>query len=312
MKILVVGGAGFIGSHLVDRLLSEGHTVDVVDDLSSGSLANLADARSSGGALKFHHLDAASADTDSLIGMRTPEVIHLLTSPAGSAASPHEHARYLEIVIATLEAARRHGVSKVVVAVPASSVYGHPSVRSLPVKEAEVGQLVARGVRGVLARAVIDLLVSYRDVHALEFTALAMASVYGPRAATGVVQSFVEAASSGVAPVVHGDGRQTRDLLYVDDAVDALAKATTHGGGLVINVGTGEQTSITELWQRVITLVPGASELEVRQRPARHDELARFAVSPVRARIHLAWSPWTDLDSGLARVLGDPPPDPQR
>ena len=312
MKILVVGGAGFIGSHLVDRLLSDGHTVDVVDDLSSGSLANLADARSSGGALKFHHLDAASADTDSLIGMRTPEVIHLLTSPAGSAASPHEHARYLEIVIATLEAARRHGVSKVVVAVPASSVYGHPSVRSLPVKEAEVGQLVARGVRGVLARAVIDLLVSYRDVHALEFTAVAMASVYGPRAATGVVQSFVEAASSGVAPVVHGDGRQTRDLLYVDDAVDALAKATTHGGGLVINVGTGEQTSITELWQRVIALVPGASELEVHQRPARHDELARFAVSPVRARIHLGWSPWTDLDSGLSRVLGDPPPDPQR
>lgn len=307
MKTLVVGGAGFIGSHLVDRLLSEGHTVDVVDDLSSGSLANLADARSSGGALKFHHLDAASADTDSLIGMRTPEVIHLLTPPATATAPPHAHARHVEVVIATLEAARRHGVSKVVVAVPASCIYGHPSVRSLPVKEGEFGQLVARGVRGVLACAVVDLLVSYRDVHALEFTALAMATVYGPRATGGVVRSFLDAASSGVAPVISGDGRQTRDLLYIDDAVDALAKATTHGGGLVINVGTGEQTSVAELWQRVTALVPAAAELEVRRAPARHDELARFAVSPVRARIHLAWSPWTDLDDGLARTLGDTP-----
>ena len=312
MKILVVGGAGFIGSHLVDRLLSEDPLVVVVDDLSSGSLANLADARSSGGALKFHHLDAASTDTDSLIGMRTPEVIHLLIPLATATAAPHEHVRHLEIAIATLEAARRHGVSKVVVALPASCIYGHPSVRSLPVKEGEVGQLVPRGVRGVLARAVIDLLVSYRDVHAVEFTALAMASVYGPRARSGAVQSFVDAASSGVGPVVQGDGRQTRDLLYVDDAVDALAKATTHGGGLVINVGTGEQTSITELWQRIAALAPGASELEVRRGPARHDELARFAVSPVRARIHLAWSPWTDLDDGLARVLGSPSPEPHR
>ena len=80
----------------------------------------------------------------------------------------------------------------------------------------------------------------------------------------------------------------------------------------MINVGTGEQTSIAELWERVAALVPGAPELEVRRGPVRHDELARFAVSPVRARIHLAWSPWTELDDGLARVLSDGSPEPLR
>lgn len=303
MKILVIGGAGFVGSHLVDRLLSEDHAVDVVDDLSTGSLANLGDARASGGQLKFHHLDAASADADSLIGMRSPEVVHLLTPLASASASPAEHARVLEIALATLEAARRHRVAKVVVALPASCLYGHPAARALPLKEVEPTQLVARGVRGVVARSIVELLVTYRDVHAVEFTALAMATVYGPRARRGVVHSLLAAATGRVGPIIDGDGRQTRDLLYVDDAVDALARASTRGGGLVVNVGTGVQTSVVELWQRIAAVVPGATDVETRRGPARHDELVRFAVSPVRARIHLQWSPWTDLDEGLGLVV---------
>ena len=187
-------------------------------------------------------------------------------------------------------------------AVPATSVYGHPAARALPVKEGEVSQLVPRGVRGVVARAIIDLLITYRDQYAVEFTALAMTSVYGPRAATGVAHRFLAAAADGRAPTIDGDGRQTRDLLYVDDAVDALARAATRGGGLVVNVGTGVQTSVTELWTRIAALVPGAVDLRPVHGPARRDELARFAASPVRARIHLAWSPWTDLDDGLARL----------
>ena len=97
---------------------------------------------------------------------------------------------------------------------------------------------------------------------------------------------------------MHGDGRQTRDFVFVDDVVDAFVRACERGGGLVINIGTGEQTSMRELWDhvgRASGLVPAAA-------PARPDDLVRFAVSPVRARIHLAWSPWTELDEGLARA----------
>lgn len=307
MKAVVIGGAGFIGSHLVDRLLSEDHAVDVIDDLSSGSLANLADARTSGGAFKFHHLDAASADAESLVGMRRPDVIYVLVPLPRSDQSAALHARALQVALTALDAARRHGVGKVVVAVPATSIHGHPMSRSLPLKDVEVAQLVPRGVRGVVARAIVDLLVSYRDVHAVEFTALAMATVYGERQRSdaGVVSAFVHAATTTSSPVIDGDGRQTRDLLYVDDAVDALARAGERGGGLLVNVGTGVQTSIGDLWERVAARVPGASDIEVVHGPPRQDDLARFAISPVRARIHLAWSPWTGLDDGLARLTAD-------
>jgi UDP-glucose 4-epimerase len=302
MKVVVIGGAGFIGSHLVDRLLSEDHAVDVVDDLSSGSLANLADARASGGAFRFHHLDAASADADSLIGMRRPDVIHVLTPLPRSDQPAASHARAFQIALTALDAARRHAIGKVVVAVPATSIHGHPMSRALPLKDVDVAQLVPRGVRGVVARAIVDLLVSYRDVHAVEFTALAMATVYGERQRAGVVSAFSSAAASLSSPVIDGDGRQTRDLLYVDDAVDALARAGERGGGLLVNVGTGVQTSIVDLWERIAARVPGGPDIEVVHGPSRPDDLARFAVSPVRARIHLAWSPWTDLDDGLAKL----------
>ncbi len=304
MNVVVIGGAGFIGSHLVDRLLAEGHAVDVVDNLSTGALANLAGARALGAGLRIHHLDSAAPETEASIGMRSPEVIyHLALLPRGE-ANPLAHADAFTSALATMEAARRHGVAKVVVAVPASAIYGHPSARSLPVKEGEPSQLEPRDVRGVVARAIIDLLVSYRDLHDIEFTALALASVYGPRQrrAGGVVAAFHDAAVSGGAPRLDGGGRQTRDFVFIDDVVDALVRAGTRGSGLVVNIGTGEQTPIVELWDRIVANTPGAELLEPVVRPERPHEVSRFAVSPVRARIHLQWSPWTPLDEGLARL----------
>jgi UDP-glucose 4-epimerase len=300
MRALVVGGAGFIGSHLVDRLLAEGHEVDVVDDLTTGSLANLSSARSAGGALKIHHLDARSADFDTLVGMRRPDVIHLLAVLPRPQRGPAVMSQGLELTAAALESARRHGVTKVVVVLPAASLYGHPSTQSLPAKE---GAITPRGVKGVVARASIDLLETYRDQYSIEFTVLALASVYGPRqrADGGVAAVFRSAVATGQPPALHGDGRQTRDFVFIDDVVDALVRAAERGGGLVINIGTGIQTTVRELWERI----GAGSGLVATSSPARPDDLARFAVSPVRARIHLAWSPWTELDDGVARLLTD-------
>jgi UDP-glucose 4-epimerase len=304
VNVVVVGGAGFIGSHLVDRLLAEQNTVDVIDNLTSGSLANLASARAVGGGLRIHHLDSATPETDTSIGFRHPDVIyHLALLPRGDAHPGAQEAAFAS-ALAVLEAARRHGVAKVVVALPASAIYGHPAVRALPVKEGEPSHLEPRDVRGVVARAIVDLLVSYRDLHDIEFTALALASVYGPRQRPtgGVVAALREAATTGRAPELSGGGRQTRDFVFIDDVVDALVRAGTRGSGLVVNIGTGEQTSIVELWQRIASTVPGAESLVPVAAPGRLHELARFAVSPVRARIHLQWSPWTSLDDGLLRL----------
>ena len=294
MRALVTGGAGFVGSHLVERLLAEGHAVDVVDDLSTGSLANLADARASvnriGGELKFHHLDVRVAELVELVTRRRPEVVfHLaVTDPATVFVGG----------LTVLEAARVSGVGKVVVGFDALSLYGPVPAGELPVKEARAWA-PATPV-GVAQRALADLLALARADHAIEFTGLACASVYGPRQrpAGGVVAAFVDAVETGQACTIHGDGRQTRDFVHVDDAVDALVRAATRGTGLIVNVGTGTQTTIRDL-QR---LVSGGAE--AKRGPVRPGEVGRFAVSPVRARIHLGWEAWTGLPEGIASLRG--------
>jgi UDP-glucose 4-epimerase len=294
---LVVGGAGFIGSHLVERLLADDVGVDVVDDLSAGSLGNLADARQMDGRLKIHHLDAATEECASLIGMRRPDVVyHLAAVPRGDVGAL-SLARAFTATMLLIDAARRHRVPKLVVAVPASVLYGRPASKEVPVKE---GALTPRGERGVVARATVDLLEVAREIDAVEFTALALGTVFGSRQRpeAGVVAAFVRAAHERTAPTIRGDGRQTRDLVFVDDVVDALVRAGSRGTGLVINVGTGEPTSIRDLW----SMIGGARSEAPVHVAADPDEVARFAVSTVRARIHLGWSAWTSLADGLAQL----------
>jgi UDP-glucose 4-epimerase len=297
MNALVVGGAGFLGSHLVDRLLAEEIATEVVDDLSTGVLGNLADARVAGGSLKIHTLDVRSADFGSLVRMRRPDVIyHLAVLTPGQA--PHDSdGTAISNMLSVLEAARHNAVAKVVVALPAADLYGDIPSRDLPVKESRPYQ--PQGLRGVLARTLADLLDLYRSEHAVEHTALAMTSVYGPRQrpSDGVVAAFARAAAAGEPLTIHGDGRQTRDLLFADDAVDALYRAGHRGSGLVVNVGTGVQTSIRDLAALVdpqATIVNG---------PRRHGDISRMALSPTRARIHLQWSPWTDLAVGVRTTV---------
>lgn len=295
MNVLIVGGAGFIGSHLTERLLAEGHTIDVVDPLSAGSLANLAGARAVGGDLKIHTLDAGAEEFQALVAMRTPDVIyHLGLMPPGKprAAVGGDGVRS---TLAVLEAARQSGITKVVVALSAVALYGDVAGRDLPVKESQ--PWAPMGVHGVLTRAVADLLTVYREQHSVEFTALAMANVYGPRQRPdgGVVAAFAQALRDGVSPLLQGDGRQTRDFLYIDDAVDAFVRAASKGSGLVVNVGTGVATSIRDLW----ALMAGPDGRSPAPSPRRPDDVVRSAVSPTRARIHLAWAPWTDLAVGL-------------
>lgn len=293
MRLMVIGGAGFLGSHLVDRSLAEQLTVDVVDDLSSGTLANLADARALGGDLKIHHLDACAAELADLVALREPDVVvHLATlvpgRPATAAASVHS-------TLNVLEACAAHQVAKVVTVLPAGALYGEVPARELPVKEGRPWQPI--GVDGVIARAIADLCAVFRQRHALEFTALALTEVYGPRqrADGGVVGALAAALAAGEVPAVAGDGRQARDFLYVDDAVDAIVRATKRGSGLVVNVGTGVLTPVRDVW----TMLAGPGASAVRSSPAPADDLVRVSVSPTRARIHLAWAPWTTLDVGL-------------
>ncbi len=303
-EVLVIGGAGFVGSHLVERLLAAAVPVDVVDDLSSGSLANLASARETarinGGDLRIHTADAASADLTGLVTLRRPQhVFHLALLPPGRTGAA-ELAGSFASTLNVLEAARQASVAKVVVLLPATAMYGHPSAKDLPAREAAI---VPRGVRGVVAKAIVELLDLYREQHGIEFTALAASSVYGPRQhpQRGPVAALLDAASRGEPARLTGDGRQTRDFVYVDDVVDALIRARSRGSGLVVNIGTGVQTSLRDLAAAVAKSGPAPTYVA-----ARPDELARFSLSPVRARIHLGWAPWTSLADGIATTRNPP------
>jgi UDP-glucose 4-epimerase len=299
VKTLVTGGAGFIGSTLVDRLLAEGHAVDVIDDLSSGSLANLADARADRSAeLHIHQVDIRSPEVVDLIGRRGPEVVfHLAAAQVADAAA----AALVDVVgsLHVLEGAHAAGARKVVVA-SSASIYGDPEPETLPVREGATQEPIVPS--GAAEKALLEYLRLYRDRHGVEFTSLALSTVYGPRSSRGVVTAFARALLDGVTPEVAGDGAQTRDFLYVDDAVDAFVRAAERGSGLLVNVSTGVETSIRSLLATMAGAV-GVAEPATGSRVRDVTDVDRIALDPGRAKIHLGWSPWTSLEEGIALTL---------
>lgn len=308
MKALVTGGAGFIGSTLVDRLLVEGHSVDVIDDLSTGSLTNLAGARASTeNDFSFHRLDIRSPEVVDLIAKQAPDVIFHLAAQADvrvSVADPVFDADVNLIgTLRILEGARNAGVQRVVFAASGGTLYGEPDASELPLKESLPQHPLSP--YGVSKKAVLDYLLAYRELHSLEFAALALANVYGPRqdphGEAGVVAIFAERLLRGQTITIFGDGEQTRDFVYVDDVVDGFVRAATKGGGLVCNIGTGEETSVNTLFSEMAKQAGVVSEPEYQ--PLRAGELARNCLDPTRARIQLGWSPWTELGVGSAATI---------
>jgi UDP-glucose 4-epimerase len=308
LRALVTGGAGFIGSTLVDRLLAEGHEVDVVDDLSSGSLANLADARSHPDhVFRFHRMDIRDAAVSELIERREPEVIFHLAAQIDVRVSVSDPVLDAMINVIgslhVLEGARRAGSRKVVFASSGGTIYGAPDGDDLPVKESFPQTPISP--YGVAKKVVGDYLHAYRTLHEIEYTALALANVYGPRqdphGEAGVVAIFAGRLLQGEPCTIFGDGAQTRDYVFVDDVVDAFVRASEKGGGLVLNIGTGVETSVNELYStmaRVAGVDRAATMAE-----ARPGEVPRSSLDAGRAEMQLGWKPWTDLATGTAAVL---------
>jgi UDP-glucose 4-epimerase len=306
MRALVTGGAGFIGSTLTDRLLAEGYDVDVVDDLSTGSLANLADARSRRtGRFSFHRLDIRTPAMVDLVVHRRPAIVFHLAAQADVRVSVARPGFDAEVnVLGSLnvcQGALAAGTTKIVFAGSGGTLYGVPE--DIPVREGHPQRPISP--YGVAKKAVGDYLHYYREVHGLEYTALALANVYGPRqdphGEAGVVAIFAAKLLARERPTIFGDGEQTRDFVYVDDVVDAFVRATEKAGGLIVNVGTGEETTVQELFD-IMARVTGFKD-PAHYAPPRPGELQRSALDPGRAAIHLGWKPWTGRDEGLRKTL---------
>ncbi len=308
MRVMVTGGAGFIGSNLVDRLLAEGSQVDAVDDLSTGRLNNLADARSErGGDFSFHQLDVRSPELVELIGRRRPEVIFHLAAQADVRISVDRPVFDAEVnilgTLRVLEGARSAGTRRVVFAASGGTLYGEPDGDDLPVRETATQRPLSP--YGVSKKSAIDYLVAFRELHSIEFCALALANIYGPRqdphGEAGVVAIFAARMLSDKPVTIFGDGEQTRDFLYVDDAVDAFVRASERGGGLTLNIGTGTEVSVNTLHTVMADLC--GSDIPAVYAPERPGEIRRSSLDASKAAIHLGWRPFTPLQAGIAATL---------
>jgi UDP-glucose 4-epimerase len=306
MRVLVTGGGGFIGSTLVDRLLAEGYDVDVVDDLSAGSLGNLAGARAQQQRkMSFQRLDVRSEGMREFIVHRKPEVIYHLAAQADVRVSVANPGFDADVNIAgslnVAEGALQAGTKKVVFAGSGGTLYGVPE--ALPTKEGHPQRPLSP--YGISKKAFGDYLHYYREIHGLEYTVLALANVYGPRqdphGEAGVIAIFAGKLLDGDRPTIFGDGEQTRDFVFVDDVADAFVRATDKGDGLLMNIGTGVETSVQQLFDSMARAT-GYPE-PARYAPARTGELQRSALDPGRAGIHLGWKPYTSLDEGLTRTV---------
>jgi UDP-glucose 4-epimerase len=307
MRMLVTGGAGFIGSALVDRLAHDGHDVVVVDDLSTGRLENLADAFTSG-RVQFAEVDVAGPELAGVVSSVRPEVVHHLAAQIDvrrSVADPALDARVN--VLGTIQVARAAldaGCRRLVFASSGGTVYGEPDTGDLPVDEGYPPRVT--NPYGVSKRAAEDYLASFAELYGLEPVSLRLANVYGPRQGphgeAGVVAIFCNRLLEDEPVTVFGDGLQTRDYVFVDDVVDAFATAGERDGvaGARLNIGTGTASSVLDLYG-ALKAVTGFGP-EPTFEPPRPGELRAIALACGQAERMLGWRPKFDLATGLDRT----------
>lgn len=305
MRAMVTGAAGFIGSTLVDRLLTDGHTVVGIDNLSSGKEINL-DAARGNPDFAFVLADIVDHDLIALLGDVEPEVVFHLAAQIDVRRSVSEPEFDASVnVVGTVrlaEAARRAGVRKVVHTSSGGSIYGVPT--HYPVSESVPTDPESPYAAGKVAGEIY--LNTFRHLYGMDCSHIAPANVYGPRqdphGEAGVVAIFARALLAGIPTRVFGDGSNTRDYVFVDDVVDAFARAAGEaGGGQRFNIGTGVETSDRQL-HTVIAAAAGAPD-DPAFAPARLGDVARSCLDVEKAATVLGWRPRVALADGAARTV---------
>ncbi|HEY2639767.1 MAG TPA: NAD-dependent epimerase/dehydratase family protein [Streptosporangiaceae bacterium] len=298
MRVLVTGGSGFIGSHLTDALIDRGDQVAVVDDLSAGRPGRVHEMAA------LHKLSITDAgQLTALVMDFTPDLICHLAAKIDVRASVTFPATDAEVnVIGTvnvLEAARAVG-ARVLFCSTGGVLYG----RDAPIPSLEDVLPLPESPYGVAKHCAEQYVELYNRLHGTGHAVLRLANVYGPRqdpdGEAGVVAIFCAQALAGERPVIYGDGRQTRDYVYVGDTVGALLAAADCGRPGTWNIGTGTEVSVLEV-ARIIGMVAG-HPVEPDFAPPRPGELLRSALASDRARLDLGWSASMPLADGIARV----------
>jgi UDP-glucose 4-epimerase len=308
MRALVTGGAGFIGSHLVDALLDRHDEVSVIDDLSTGRRENLAGALTRGA--DFHEVDIRDADrVRAMLAGSRPDIVFHLAAQADVRKSIEDPAWDAGInIIGTinlLEAARQAGVRRVINTSTGGAIYGEVDV--MPTPESAVPKpMSAYGQSKYCAEAYCGW---YDRLHGLSSVTLRYGNVYGPRqdprGEAGVIAIFCGKLLAGERPTIFGDGRQTRDYIYVGDIVAANLAAAAHPEAHgAYNIGTGVEASVLEVLAALRAAAPvDERAFEPEYAPARTGELQRSSLDVTRARAELGFTADTDLVAGMKPTL---------
>jgi UDP-glucose 4-epimerase len=300
MKILVTGGAGFIGSHVVDAYINAGHEVVVVDNLATGRRENLNPAA------RFYEVDICRPELEAVFATEQPQVVNHHAAQIDVRRSVSEPLYDAEVnilgSIRLLEYCRRYGVQQVIYSSTGGAVYGEPVY--LPCDEAHPIRPICQ--YGASKFTVEQYLYLYHELYSFKFTVLRYANVFGPRqdphGEAGVVAIFIGKMLAGEQPVINGDGEQTRDFIYVADCARAnIAALDNEQSALTVNIGTGVAASITEVYSQLAALT-GYLRPPVFG-PAKEGETRHIYLTADQAQQALGWQPAFNLQSGLAETV---------
>lgn len=299
MKVLVTGGAGFIGSHVADRLILEGHEVIVVDNLSTGKRKNL------NRAARFYKTDIQSWRLERIFRNERPNIVMHLAAQIDVRRSVEDPMFDAQVnilgMLNVVQQAVKHGVRKVVFSSSGGAIYGEQEIYPAP----EIHAAQPLSPYGLSKLCGEQYLSYFQRVSGLQMVNLRYANVYGPRqdphGEAGVVAIFIQKLLNNEQAIINGNGRQTRDFVYVEDVIEANLAVMGQETQGTFNVGTGQETSINDLF-RILLEHTGSTCKEVHG-PAKKGEQARSVIDASKLRRELSWEPKTDLRDGLKKTV---------
>lgn len=297
--MLITGGAGFIGSHIVDSLVKEGYEVIIIDDLSKGKERNINPKA------KFYHLDIQSPDLEVIFHKERPDYVNHHAAQIDvrrSVSDPLSDAKINILgTINILQNCVKYKVKRVIFASSGGAIYGEQTIFPAP----ETHPLQPISPYGIAKLVAEHYLHYYDTVHGLDYMSLRYANVYGPRqdpfGEGGVIAIFIQRILDGEQPAINGDGRQTRDFVYVDDVVNAnILAMNSRISGCKLNIGTGSETTVNQVFDYLAEIIDPS--IKAKHLASKKGEQRRSALDCSKARTTIGWEPQTSLVDGLKRT----------